>query len=207
MNKIYKLLFLFLVVISGCKFNNIDNKIDTQSIDSFKMNFYSKEGTKILSIKSPISSYDRDNNVFNLVDTTISLFNNNIKEYIISSKKAKFSNNTFIELNGNVNAITLLQEDDKLFSNKFLWDIKTSEYLLSGNVFFQNKSITLSSNKAILNKDNNVIKFFKPVRYVIKDGNNENSYEIYSENAYYNINTKSLKFGSGEERVRSKLYF
>lgn len=207
MNKIYKILLLIPFIITSCRFKELDNKIDTQSIDSFNMNIYSKEGKKILSIKSPISDYDKDKNVFNLADTTISLFNNNIKEYIINSEKAKFSNNTFVELNGNVKAITLTQEDDKLFSNKFSWDITTSEYLLSGNVFFQNKNITLSSNKAILNKDSNIIKFFNPVKYIINDSNNKSNYEINSKNAYYNIETKSLNFSSGQERVRSKLYF
>ena len=35
----------------------------------------------------------------------------------------------------------------------------------------------------------------------------DSGYEINSENAYYNIDTKSLKFSSKNERVRSKLYF
>ena len=35
----------------------------------------------------------------------------------------------------------------------------------------------------------NIIEFFNPVKYIIKNDNNENKYEINSENAYYNLNT------------------
>ena len=76
-----------------------------------------------------------------------------------------------------------------------------------GNVSYKNESITLSSNKAILNKTTNIIEFFNPVKYKINDVNNESKYEVNSQNAYYNIDTKSVRFSSKEERVRSKIYF
>lgn len=208
MNNFYKLLFLLVILVSGCKLREIDNKVDSQSIDSLNMNIYSNEGKKILSIKSPNSAYDKVNNNFKLKENTIYLFNNNNnKEYIINSDNAKLSNNTFVELNGNVIAKTISKEDDILSSNKFSWNINNSEYFLYGNVIFTNKNITLTSNKAILNKDNNIIKFFKPVKYLIKDGDNKSGYEVNSEYAYYNIETKALNFSSVEERVRSKLSF
>ena len=112
-----------------------------------------------------------------------------------------------LELKGNVVVKTLIKEGDKLYSNSFTWNILNSEYLLVGNVKFENNSITLSSNKAILNKDNNIIEFFNPVKYEIKDSNNKKAFEINSENAYYDINTKSVSFRSNEKRVRSKIYF
>ena len=45
--------------------------------------------------------------------------------------------------------------------------------------------------------------------YSIKYNNSikDNGYEINSENAYYNIDNKSIKFISKEARVRSKIYF
>ena len=42
---------------------------------------------------------------------------------------------------------------------------------------------------------------------MIKDNNEEKRFEINSENAYYNIITKSVSFSSKKERVRSKIYF
>jgi len=53
----------------------------------------------------------------------------------------------------------------------------------------------------------NIIEFYNPVKYIIKDDNNEKKYEINSENAFYNINTDSVSFSAKEERVRSKIYF
>ncbi len=208
MNKIYKLLFLIILLVVGCKTKEIDDNIMTQSIDNMNMNIFSNEGEKLLKIESPYSMFNKENNTFSLQETTIKIYKNNETEYIINSDNSQLTNNNkLIELNGNVFVKKLIQEGDKLYANSFTWNIQDSEYLLVGNVKFENNIITLSSNKAILNKDNNIIEFFNPVKYKIKDSNNESSYEINSENAYYNILTKSVSFRSKEERVRSKIYF
>ena len=208
MNRLYNLLFLIPIIIIGCKNNDIDNKIISQSINSLNMNIYSNEGKKLLSIKSPYSIYDKEKNIFNLKETTINLFKDNKSEYIISSDNSKLSNdNKLIELNGNVIVRTIIQKDDKLTANSFTWDIQKSEYLLVGDVYLENGSVTLSSNKAILNKSNNIIEFFKPVKYKFNEKDNEQGYEINAENAYYNINTKSVNFRSKEKRIRSKVFF
>ena len=208
MNRFYKLFFLLPIIITGCNSKDLDDKLISQSINSLDMNIYSIHGNKLLSIKSPYSNYDKIKNIFSLKKTTIKLFKDKKSEYIITSNNAKLSNNNkLIELNGNVQVKTVIKQEDKLFSNNFTWNIKNSEFLLEGEVKFINNSITLSSNKAILNKTNNIIEFFNPVKYKIKDSNNESSYEVNSENAYYNIDTKSVIFRSKEERVRSKIYF
>ena len=62
------------------------------------------------------------------------------------------------------------------------------------------------SEKAILGSDN-IIEFFNPVKYIIKDETNENKYEINSENAYYDINSESVSFKSKDKRVRSIINF
>lgn len=207
MNKLYISLILIPILTYGCRIRDIDNNIYTQSIDSFTMNIFSNKGNKIFTIKSPYSSYNKENNIFNLKDTTIYLFKDNEPEYIINSDNSKLSNNKLLELKGNVLLKTLLRENDVIYANSFTWNIDNSEYLLTGNVKFENNTIALSSNKAILNKGNDIIEFFNPVKYIIKSRANKNSYEINSENAYYDINTKSVSFRSIEKRVRSKIYF
>tara|TARA_Y100000991_G_scaffold155675_1_gene118465 strand:+ start:605 stop:1228 length:624 start_codon:yes stop_codon:yes gene_type:complete len=207
MNRLYILLFLFTYIISGCKNKEINEKDISQSINTLNMNIFSKEGEKLVSIKSPYSNYDKKSNTFNLKETTINIFKNNKLEYIINSDKSKLSNNKSIELNGNVLVKSIIQQDDKLTANIFTWNIQDSEYLLLGNVKLENSSVTLSSNKAILKKSTNLIEFFNPVKYKINDNTRNSVYEINSENAYYNINTKSVNFISKEERVRSKIYF
>ena len=208
MNRFHIVLFIIPIMIGGCKTIDTDKKIINQSIDSLNMNIFSNKGTKMISIKSPYSNYDNDKNVFNLKKTTIKLFNDNEGQYIITSDKSKLSNNNkLIELNGNVLVKTLFKQEDKLYANNFIWNIDNSEFLLVGNVKFKNNTISLSSNKAILNKNENMIKFFNPVQYEVKDGNNNNKYQVNSENAYYDIKTKSVNFSSNENRVRSKIYF
>tara|TARA_Y100000746_G_C15119430_1_gene291920 strand:- start:28 stop:546 length:519 start_codon:yes stop_codon:yes gene_type:complete len=172
------------------------------------MNIYSKEGVKLYSIKSPNSNYNKEINKFNLKETTINIFNDNELEYIINSNKSELSNNNkLIELNGNVLVKTINQQEDKLTANKFIWNIQKSEYLLLGNVKLENSLVILSSNKAILKKSTNIIEFFNPVKYKVKNNIRDSRYEVNSENAYYNIDNKSIIFKSQESRVRSKIYF
>ena len=207
MNRSYKLIFLIPLIIFGCKNNEIDERYLSQSINTLDMNIFSKNGEKLLSIKSPHSEFDKERNTFNLKETTINLFKDKKLEYIINSDKSKLSNNKLIELNGNVLVKTITQKDDKLTANSFTWNIQNSEYLLIGNVKFENSLVTLSSNKAILKKSTNIIEFFNPVKYKFKDNMKDSGYEINSENAYYNIDNKSVNFKSKEARVRSKIYF
>lgn len=207
MNKFYKLLYLIPIIIIGCKSPDFDNKKFSQVINKFYMNIYSIEGEKILSIKSPTSRYENNSNIISLDETKIHLFKNNQTEYIINSDKSKLSDGSLLELKGNVLVKNIGKDADKLYADIFKWDINSTEYLLIGDVKFENNTITLSSNKALLNKTNNIIEFFNPVKYKIKDSNNENGYEINSENAFYNINTKSVSFRSQGEKVRSKIYF
>ena len=207
MNKLFKLLFLIPIFIVGCKSNSLINKDFSQVIDNIDMNIFSTEGEKLFSIKSPYSSYENNSNIFKLKETTIHILKNNETEYIITSDKSKLSNNKLLELKGNVSVKNFTQEADKLYAKSFTWDISNTEYVLFGNVKFENNTLTLSSNKAILNNADSIIKFFSPVKYKLKESNNDNVYEINSENAYYNIKTNSVSFTSKEDKVRSKIYF
>ena len=208
MNRWYKLFLILPIIIIGCKNKEIDEKYLSQSINTMNMNIFSREGEQLITIKSPYSSYDRERNTFDLKETTINLFKDNNLEYIINSDNSKLSNNNkLLELDGNVLVKTIIQQGDKLTANSFTWNIQNSEYLLIGNVKFENSLVTLSSNKAILKKSKNIIEFFNPVKYKFKDNMNDSGYEINSKNAYYNIDNKSVNFKSKEARVRSKIYF
>ena len=195
MISLYKLLFLIPLIIFGCKNKEIDKKYLSQSINTLNMNIFSNKGIKLLSIKSPNSNYDKESNTFNLKETTINLFKDEKLEYIINSDKSKLSNNNkIIILNGNVIVKTINQQDDKLTANSFTWNIQNSEFLLLGNVKLENSLVTLSSNKAILKNSSNIIEFFNPVKYKYNNSIKDNAYEINSENAYYNIDNKSINF-------------
>ena len=208
MNRLIILLIFIPLTIFGCKNKELDEKYLSQIINTLDMNIFSNDGKKILTIESPHSNYDKEDNTFNLKKTTINLFKDNNIEYIINSDNSKLSNNNkLLELDGNVLVKTIIQEGDKLTANSFTWNIQSSEYLLIGNVKFENSLVTLSSNKAILKKSTNIIEFFNPVKYKFKDNMKDSGYEINSENAYYNIDNKSVNFKSKEARVRSKIYF
>ena len=207
MNNLYKLIIIFPVLITGCSPNVIEENKVIQKIDSLDMNIFSNEGEKIYSVKSPYSSYDKNKQKFQLRETTINIFKGEETKYIIDSDESSLSNNNkHLELKGNVKMITINQEDEILYADSFSWNIDETYYLLKGNIRFENKNIILNSEKATLGTDN-IIEFYNPVKYIIKDGNNEKKYEINSENAFYNINTESVSFSAKEERVRSKIYF
>ena len=207
MNNLHKLIIIIPVLITGCSPNVIEENKVIQKIDSLDMNIFSNEGEKIYSVKSPYSSYDKNKQEFQLRKTTINIFKGEETKYIIDSDESSLSdNNKHLELKGNVKMITINQEDEILYADSFSWNIDETYYLLKGNIRFENKNIILNSEKATLGTDN-IIEFYNPVKYIIKDGNNEKKYEINSENAFYNINTESVSFSAKEERVRSKIYF
>jgi len=191
----------------GCAPNVIDENKVKQKINSLDMTIFSKSGDKIYSITSPNSSYDNIELKFELKNPIINIFNGVETKYIISSEESSLSdNNKLLKLKGNVKLKTLKKDEDLLFADNFIWNIEKTNYLLVGNIRFENQNIILTSEKAIMGSDN-IIEFFNPVKYIIKDENNENRYEINSENAYYNLNTESVSFKAKDQRVRSIIYF
>ena len=191
----------------GCTPNIFDENKVKQNIDSLDMTIFSKSGDKIYSITSPNSSYNNINLEFNLKNPIINILNGEETKYIISSEESTLSdNNKLLKLKGNVKLKTLKKDEDFLYADYFTWNIENTNYLLEGNIRFENQNIILNSGKAILGSDN-IIEFFNPVKYIIKDENNENKYEINSENAFYNLNTESVSFEAKDKRVKSIIYF
>ena len=207
MINIYRLIIFLPFIILGCAPNVIKENKVIQKIDSLDMNIFSKSGDKIYSITSPNSIYNINELKFKFKKPTINIFKGEETKYIISSDDSTLSdNNKLLKLKGNVKLKTLKQDEDILYADNFIWNIEKSSYLLEGNIRFENQNIILNSEKAKLSSDN-IIEFFNPVKYIIKDENNENKYEINSENAYYNLNTESVSFKAKDKRVKSIIYF
>ena len=191
----------------GCVPNVIEENKVTQKIDSLDMNIFSKKGDKIYSIISSNSIYNNVELRFELISPTISIFKDEEIKYIVSSDVSTLSdNNKLLKLKGNVKLKTLKQDENILYADNFIWNIEETNYLLEGNIRFENQNIILNSEKAKLGSDN-IIEFFNPVKYVIKDKNNDNKYEINSENAYYDLNTESVSFKAKDKRVKSIINF
>tara|TARA_Y100000766_G_scaffold187312_1_gene160910 strand:- start:1352 stop:1975 length:624 start_codon:yes stop_codon:yes gene_type:complete len=207
MRKIYSLFIFLPIVMLGCTPNVMEENKVIQKIDSLDMNIFSKSGDKIYSITSPNSSYNNIELKFELKKPIINIFNGDEIKYIICSEESTLSdNNKLLKLNGNVKLKTFNQDQDVLYADSFIWNIEETNYLLEGNIRFENQNIILNSGKAKLGSDN-IIEFFNPVKYILKDENNDNKYEINSENAYYNLNTKSVSFKANDKRVKSIIYF
>ncbi len=191
----------------GCAQNVIDEDKVIQKIETLDMTIFSKSGDKIYSITSPNSTYDNIELKFEIKKPIINILNGEVTKYIISAEESTLSdNNKLLKLKGNVKLKTLKKDGDFLYADNFIWNIENTNYLLEGNIRFENQNITLNSGKAILGSDN-IIEFFNPVKYIIKDENNEDKYEINSENAYYNLTTESVSFKAKDKRVKSIIYF
>ena len=207
MSNNYRLIVFLPLLLLGCAPNVIDENKVIQKIESLDMTIFSKSGDKIYSITSPNSSYDNIELKFELKNPIINILNGEETKYIISSEESTLSdNNKLLKLKGNVKLKTLKKDGDFLYADNFVWNIENTNYLLEGNIRFENQNIIITSGKAILGSDN-IIEFFNPVKYIIKDENNENKYEINSENAYYNLKTKSVSFKAKDKRVKSIIYF
>jgi len=207
MSNNYRLIIFLPLFILGCAPNVIDENKVIQKIESLDMTIFSKSGDKIYSIKSPNSSYNNTELKFELKKPIINILNGEETKYIISSEESTLSdNNKLLKLKGNVKLKTLKNNEDILNADYFIWNIENTNYLFEGNIRFENQKIILNSGKAILGSDN-IIEIFNPVKYIIKDENNENKYEINSENAFYNLNTESVSFEAKDKRVKSIIYF
>ena len=206
MNNLFNLLILVTLFIIGCAPKLIEENKFTKEINNLNLNIFSKNGDKKYSINSPYSTYDNQINKFQFKKSTINIFQEGETKYIINSNKASLSNNNkVLELEGNVKLKTINEEEDNLFADNFIWNIDESNYLLTGNIKFENKNVILTSGKAKMGSDN-IIEFFNPVKYIIKN-NDDDKYEINSENAYYNLNTESMSFKAKDKRVKSIIYF
>ena len=207
MNKIFRLIIILPLVILGCTFDVNKNYQITKKINSLELDIFSKSGDKKYSITSPYSIYDNLEDKFYFKKTTINIYYGGSTKYIINSDESTLSdNNKVVELKGNVKLKTINQDEDYLFADSFIWNIDETIYLLTGNIRFENKNVILTSRKAKLDADN-IIEFYNPVKYIIRDENNKNLYETNSENAFYDINKESLSFKAKDKRVRSKIYF
>ena len=207
MNNLYKLILILPIFIIGCAPNIIEKKDFTKQINNLDLNIFSENGEKKYTITSPHSIYDNFKNKFQFQKTTINIFQDDKIKYIINSDESYLSrNNKILELKGNVKLKTINQDGDFLFADNFIWNIDESNYLLTGNIRFENNNVVLQSGKAKMASDN-IIEFFNPVKYIIKDDNNEKKYETNSENAYYDMNNESLSFSAKSKRVSSKIYF
>ena len=207
MSKNCRLIIFLTLFMLGCAPRVIDENKVIQKIESLDMNIFSKNGDKVYSITSPDSIYNKVELKFEFKKPNIKIFNGEETKYIISSKESTLSdNNKILNLKGNVKLKTFNQDEEFLYADNFIWNIEETNYLLEGNIEFENQNIILYSGKALLGSDN-IIEFFKPVRYIIKDENNKNKYEINAENAYYNLNTESVSFKSKDKRVKSIIYF
>ena len=207
MSNIYRLIILLPLFMLGCAPNVIDENNVKQNINSLDMTIFSESGDKIYSITSPNSSYNNIELKFELKKPIINILNGEETKYIISSDESTLlDNNKLLKLKGDVKLKTLKKYGDFLYADNFIWNIENTNYLLEGNIRFENQNIILNSGKAILGSDN-IIEFFNPVKYIIKGENNENKYEINSENAFYNLNTESVSFEAKDKRVKSIIYF
>ena len=207
MSNIYRLIILLPFFMLGCAPKVIEENKVTQKIESLNMKIFSQNGDKIYSITSPYSTYNNIEHKFQLKKTYINLFEGKEIKYIIESDESTLSdNNKLLKLKGNVKLKTVNQNQDVLEGDNFIWEIEEKVYLLRGNIRFENNEMILNSAKAKLNNDD-IIEFFNPVKYITKDENDNNKSETKAENAYYNINTKSLSFGSNDKRVRTIINF
>ena len=204
-----KILFIFSIsfLISSC--STSIRKIDSNlAIDDFYMTQFEINGDKLYAISSPKSVFIKDIQIYKLDKTKILFFEDNKENYIINSNKSSlFNNNNEIKLEGDVRLYDLNNKKNTITANKALWNIDKYEFTLIGDVILNNNSINLISSKAVFNKKKNIIKFFKPVKYRYLNNSSTLNYKVKADNAYYDLNKKTLSFESINERVKSKINF
>ena len=200
------LIFSIYLLLSSC--TTSIKKIDSNlAIDDFSMTQFEINGDKSYAISSPKSLFIKDIQIYKLDKTEILFYEENNVSYIIKSLKSSLLNNKDIELIGNVRLYDLNNKANTINANKAFWNIDKYEFTLIGDVILNNNSINIESSKAVLNKKENIIKFFKPVKYRYLNNSSTLNYKVKADNAYYDLNKKTLFFESKNERVKSKINF
>ena len=206
MIKRFLILSIYLLLTSCSKSVRTINS--NLSIDDFSMTHFENNGDKLYAISSPKSFFIKDSQTYELDKTEIIFYKENKINYIINSNKSSLlNNNKNIKLEGDVKLNDLSNKANTIFANKAFWNIDKYEFILVGDVNLNNNSINLKSSKAVLKKDDNIIKFFKPVKYRYLSNNSNLDYKVKADNAYYNLETKALLFESKNERIKSKIKF
>ena len=207
MNKFIRFLPLMVIfLLSSCRINTSIEDNLTLKIDDFTMNQFSEDGEKIYTIISPKSNLNKITFVYELDTVEVIFYEQDKETYLVTADYATLDDN-LLTLNGNVKIKDIKDNDSIIKSNNLYWDIKKSLVTLEGNVVLEDPFINLSSSKAILNQDSDIIKFFNPVQYKYKNSTNKTNFEVSSENAFYDLNEKKMTFSSESERVRSTLFF
>ena len=203
----YLIFILSSFFISSCNVNS--QKVDKSIliIEKFNLNHYSQNGSKLYMLDTPYSVFNQTDQTYLLNNTNIKFFEKENVKYNVNSDNAKLSDNKYLELNGNVEINDFKNDKTIIKSNKLFWNIDKYELILEGNVSLVNNTINLSSSRALLDKKDDIIIFYNPVKYNYKDENSIRRYNISSENAYYNISTKNVTFKSKNNKVKSKLVF
>ena len=200
------LIFSIYLLLSSC--STSIKKIDSNlAIDDFSMTQFEINGDKSYAISSPKSLFIKDIQIYKLDKTEILFYEENKVSYIIKSLKSSLLNNKDIELIGNVRLYDLNNKANTINANKAFWNIDKYEFTLIGDVILNNDSIKVESSKATLNKNVNIIKFFKPVKYRYLNNSSNLKYKVKADNAYYDLNKKTLFFESKNERIKSKINF
>ena len=202
-------LSIAIFLLSSCKLVPSKDKEINLIVNDFNMSQLSSLGEKLYIITSPKSKFNRNSKVYLLDKTKITFFNKKEIKYTVNSNEAQLLNHKIIKLNGDIQIVDVSDEKNIINADSFYWDIKDENFILEGNVRLNNKNIDLISSKAFLNKNTNIIKFFKPVKYNYKNIMNKSTYRLSSDSAYYNLINNNLVFESEspKERVRSKISF
>ena len=200
------LIFSIYLLLSSC--STSIKKIDSNlAIDDFSMTHFEINGDKSYAISSPKSLFIKDIQIYKLDKTEILFYKKNKVSYIINSLKSSLLNNKDIELEGNVKLYDQNNKANTINANKAFWNIEKYVFTLIGDVVLNNNSINIESSKAVLNKKENIIKFFKPVKYRYLNNSSTLNYKVKAENAYYDLNKKAMFFKSKNERIKSKINF
>ena len=201
------LIFFIYFLLSSC--TTSIKKIDSNlAIDDFSMTQFEINGDKSYAISSPKSLFIKDIQIYKLDKTKILFYEENKVSYMIKSLKSSLlNNNKDIKLEGNVRLYDLNNKANTINANKAFWHIDKYEFTLSGDVILNNNFINIESSKAVLNNKENIIKFFKPVKYRYLNNSSTLNYKVKADNAYYDLNKKTLLFESKNERVKSKINF
>ncbi len=210
--KVLPVNLVLLSAISGCTISPTSNiSDDTYVVDEFKLVQKNKYNQTKLSIKSPLATYDSNDNQVEIGNSTIDIFSNGQVSAIVNSDITildRYHN----KLSSRGNLIVKFMNKSSpiiLTADSLRWDLSDSIIYIDGNVILLNKQVKIHSSNALYNINKNIIKFETLRKYQYLNNEQENKYiiDVEADTAIVNTIDSSVIFKSNSRQVVSEINF
>ena len=198
---------LLAILLSACS-----KKPDNKENSSFKFNdIYveqlDKDGIKQFTFKTKKAKINELDKSIKAKDSLVIFFQESNPSYMLTSNSSNLTGNgEKILLDSGIQMISLLNNDFLVKAESILWNKKSAQAIVEGNIKVNIKGSSFLAKKAIYDHKKNIIKFTGNDEYNYSNFNNKAKISILAENALWKGDINTLTFTNNESKVLTKIF-